>query len=77
MIAAPDLLVCKRGVAPPAPLLPLALAFVPPLPCLLAREFPAVPIIPEADTLALGLGGLLVGGGVLAGRRLWARRARS
>jgi hypothetical protein len=53
----------------------LALDFVSPLPCPLAREFPVVSIIPQADTLALVLGGLLVGGGVLVGRRLWARRA--
>jgi hypothetical protein len=76
-------LVCAGGAPPPAPLAPpppLALDFVPPPPPPpppppLAREFPAIPIIPEADTLALVLGGLLVGGGVLVGRRLWARRA--
>lgn len=80
VIVAQGPLVCAGGgpppVLPPAPPPPLALDFVPPPPPPppLAREFPAVPIIPEADTLALVLGGLLVGGGVLVGRRLWARR---
>lgn len=84
VIVAQGPLVCTGGAPPAAPLPPppLALDFVPPPPPPpppppLAREFPAVPIIPEADTLALVLGGLLVGGGMLIGRRLWARRTRA
>lgn len=75
VIVAQGPLVCQGSAPPPGPPPPLVLDFVPPPP--LAHGFPAVPIIPEADTLALVLGGLLVGGGVVAGRRLWARRARS
>ena len=57
-------------LAPPLPPAPAAVCCPPARP---AAHFPAVPIIPEADSLALLGGGLLVLG-LLVGVRTWRRR---